>query len=290
MKVTFDSNAWEPLLASDEARLHCKLEFDQIRKAIESGRIKARIPDSFAKLEAIRKYKSNSKPTLWGEPPNSRAKYFLGSRINFIEGKASRNVDGGISLSVQIEPDIAEHGGICANQRRKLERAAKLGFQLLAMGRLGLGVPTLPPMPYAEGSLEAEAFWQRQEIMSTILTEMRERKVGDYQYFEQKSDLLSKLKDYARAGRGLWPFLLDMEPARLKRFDRTVSEMADGDTVATHIAYRNDLLCTEDRGRNSKKSVFDEENREWLRTAYNVKFVSVSELASLVERQFGNLA
>jgi hypothetical protein len=290
VKVTFDSNAWEPLLAGSEAGGPRKPEFDLIQKGIATGVVEARISDSFAKLEAIKKYKRNSKPRSPVEPRNSRAKFFLGSRINLVEGKASRNADGSISSSVQIEPDMEGHGGICDKQRRKLKLAAKLGFQLLAMGRLGLGLPTLPFMLYAEGGFETDAFWQRQEVMSTILNEMRMRKVGDYQYFEMKNNLMSKLEGYAQTGRGLWPFLRDMEPAMLRRFDRAVSEMADGDTVATHIAYSNDFLCTEDRGRNSKTSVFDEKNREWLRTEYDVKFVSISELASLIQIRLSNLA
>jgi hypothetical protein len=64
---------------------------------------------------------------------------------------------------------------------------------------------------------------------------------------------------------------------------RPFAESADGDLVAAHIAFGNDYLCTEDRGRSAASpSIFDAENRAWLKTEYRVEILNVQQLANLV--------
>jgi hypothetical protein len=60
-------------------------------------------------------------------------------------------------------------------------------------------------------------------------------------------------------------------------------ESADGDVVAAHIAFGNDYLCTEDRGGSTGSlSIFDAENRAWLKTEYMVEILNVQQLANLL--------
>ncbi len=47
-----------------------------------------------------------------------------------------------------------------------------------------------------------------------------------------------------------------------RQIEKAFAESADGDAVAAHIAFGNDYLCTEDRGRSAlSPSIFDAENR-----------------------------
>lgn len=65
-----------------------------------------------------------------------------------------------------------------------------------------------------------------------------------------------------------------------KDFARAVAEWADGDSVAAHVAYNNDLFCTEDQGKSpGDSSIFDANNRQWLAVTYGVEFATVRELA-----------
>ncbi len=68
-----------------------------------------------------------------------------------------------------------------------------------------------------------------------------------------------------------------------KEFARAVAEWADGDSVAAHVSYTNDVFCTEDQGRSAGgKSIFNEENRRWLSLTYDVRFATVAELANQI--------
>ena len=47
-----------------------------------------------------------------------------------------------------------------------------------------------------------------------------------------------------------------------RQIEKAFAESADGDLVAAHIAFGNDYLCTEDRGRSGvSPSIFDAENQ-----------------------------
>lgn len=64
---------------------------------------------------------------------------------------------------------------------------------------------------------------------------------------------------------------------------RTFAEWADGDAIASHVAYDLDVFCTEDRGRsNPKGSVLDDQNRTWLASTYGVCFMTFDELTSVL--------
>jgi hypothetical protein len=67
------------------------------------------------------------------------------------------------------------------------------------------------------------------------------------------------------------------------QIEKAFAESADGDFVAAHIAFGNDYLCTDDRGISAAAaSIFDANNRSWLKSQYGVKIVSAQELADLL--------
>ena len=61
---------------------------------------------------------------------------------------------------------------------------------------------------------------------------------------------------------------------------RSFAEWADGDSIASHIAYGIDVFCTGDKSRSDAGSVFNAVNRQWLTTTYGVQFMSIEELAA----------
>lgn len=64
-----------------------------------------------------------------------------------------------------------------------------------------------------------------------------------------------------------------------RAIERSFSEWADGDAIASHIAYGIDVFCTDDVGNsNANKSVLDAGNRAWLTATYGVRFMSFDEL------------
>ena len=59
---------------------------------------------------------------------------------------------------------------------------------------------------------------------------------------------------------------------------------ADGELVCAHVAYRNDISCTNDCARGSGTSIFDEANRSWLEANYGVTFRTVDELLAEIRK------
>jgi hypothetical protein len=63
-----------------------------------------------------------------------------------------------------------------------------------------------------------------------------------------------------------------------------IKEWADGDSVAAHVGYGNDLFCSLDRGGKTrgKPSVLDEQHKAWLTAEYGVKFATLTSLAAML--------
>jgi hypothetical protein len=67
-----------------------------------------------------------------------------------------------------------------------------------------------------------------------------------------------------------------------KEIARAIAEWADGDTVSCHVAYRNDVFCTGDKGGKLGRriSVLNSVNRTWLKDCYGVQFSTIEQLAA----------
>jgi hypothetical protein len=63
-----------------------------------------------------------------------------------------------------------------------------------------------------------------------------------------------------------------------------IKEWADGDSVAAHVGYGNDVFCSLDWGGKTrgKASVLDEQNRAWLTSKYGVNFATLTSLAAML--------
>ncbi|MCS3810848.1 hypothetical protein [Xanthomonas sp. 4461] len=83
------------------------------------------------------------------------------------------------------------------------------------------------------------------------------------------------------AGGGPWFSALDQakDIHEERAIERTFAEWADGDALASHIAYGIDVFCTMDKGNsNGAKSILDVENRAWLKQEFGVRFMTFEEL------------
>lgn len=85
--------------------------------------------------------------------------------------------------------------------------------------------------------------------------------------------------------KGVWFESLDLaaDIHEQRAVERAFSEWADGDAIASHIAYGIDIFCTADIGNsNASASILDSTNREWLSCTYDVQFMNLKELASKI--------
>jgi hypothetical protein len=82
---------------------------------------------------------------------------------------------------------------------------------------------------------------------------------------------------------GTIPDLPDYTVEEQDKKKKAVAEASDGDVVAAHFAFGNDLFCSEDFGKSaSPASVLDDDSRAWLTEVFGIRFVTLAELAEMV--------
>lgn len=276
MRVTFDTNVWNRMVFPE--RWLDSTNYDslvRIKDAIQSGHVRGFISEGFATVEAISK--------------RNRAKFYA-QNIPAVE--VTPKVQGGsISMSIEIKANHSQHPGIGDEFEEELNEALAIGMKLLSTPYIGLVVPDRlrnNPQIYAE---EVFATAEYNERFGNVVRTIVDRGVGEGALTVLVKDLTEQLDGPRPAGLsdraliyGVYEYACTSGLSKYKRqIEKAFAESADGDLVASHIAFGSDYLCTEDRGRSAPSpSVFDEENRAWLKTEYGVEILNAQQLTHLL--------
>jgi len=248
MRITFDSNVWEKILNPADGA--CAF----VREALANGRIEGFISEAAFRIEAIRK---SQRPAYFSSP--SMDVQFPGT-IVMRDGKPQ-------ILLMSIGPDDKRHPGLPDVQAERLKSALATGVRLLrAMAWMGLpGPPEIrDPSVFVQETEDTRK--EREQRQIDICARMETRGVG-------------KAAFDAAGGWGA----PSEGPFNEKKFRKACAEWADGELVAAHIAYRNDILCTEDQANAAiGASIFDPANRAWLTSEFGVQFGTLKELVGKV--------
>ena len=163
-------------------------------------------------------------------------------------------------------PDDQRHPGLPEVQAQKLRIALASGVRLLrGMSWLGLPSPMEISDPQIFVAETKDAMGEREQRQIDIYARMETRAVG-------------KAAFDAAGGWGA----PSEGPFNEKKFRKACAEWADGELVAAHIAYQNDILCTEDHANATGTSIFDPANRAWLSEDFRVQFATLQELVERV--------
>ncbi len=269
LRVTFDSNSWQRVVRPDSFPVDGRhLAFKELHHACRLGRVKGFISETVGTLEGIKRA--------------DRGAYFASRRLRleFSEKDAS---DGYIGGSVVISSDHSQHPGLAGILADSLEDAFAIGFRLLSAPRMGAQRPAA--FLDEAGDLRKDIFAveadgvsieQRLEKFGLLASEIEGRGVG----LAVAQKLAANIQARSQRGPEPWFKYLDQATpgAEAKAVAKAIAEWADGDAVASHIAYGNDLFCTEDIGRSAGTSVLDPNSRAWLYQAHGVHFVSLMQL------------
>ena len=240
MRISFDSNAWERIFDAGEQ------DCASIREALTSGRMCGFISEACFRIEAVRKA--------------ARAKYFSKPAVDFQISHVIR--DGRQYARFSFGPDDRCHPGIPAKQLEKLKRGFALGVRLMR-GMAWMGLPAPPeirdPLLFVSERTEQKERREQRQIDAFALVDRR--RVGKATF------------DAAKGWNGGPQKAIDE-----KGFQKACAEWADGEIVIGHIAYENDVLCTDDRARSTATSIFNRDNRAWLADRFGVRFATLAEL------------
>lgn len=277
MRVTFDTNVWNRMVFPERHTNRPNyLALVKIKDAIRSGRVHGFISEGFATVESIKK--------------QDRALFHV---QNVPEVKVTNKSFGpGLHcLTIEIEAKHDLHPGLTPEFEEEFKEALAIGMKLLTTPYIGLPVPNRlrdNPSIYAQDIFATSDYNERfGEVVRTI----NDRGVGEGTLpalakkfttdldgprpdWMTDRDLIYRVYVYACTS-GLSDYKEQIEKA--------FAESADGDLVAAHIAFSNDYLCTEDRGKSAvSSSIFDANNRAWLNSEYGTEILNVQQLANLL--------
>lgn len=244
MRVSFDSNAWEAIFAFENTA------HKPIQIALREGRIQGFICAAGFRIEAITK--------------QSRPSYFAQPHMAVTTDAPIIAKDGVFLVSMSMGPDNSKHPGLPAIQAERLGRALAAGIKLMH-GENWMGLPI--PAEIGDHDLyfieDGEETRKRESEQLAVSSAIDARGIGKAAF-----DAVDGWTDRPRTRE------------EEKELIRACAEWADGELVAAHIAYQNNILCTNDRARSAGRSIFDTANRAWLTVSYSVVCLTLNELAA----------
>ena len=251
MRITFDSNVWRIISSPETFPNEPSIEsFKAIRKAIDGKRIVPFLCETIFTLEAIQR--------------KERKEFFSEYKPKI---DISEETEGsGIKLSFTIGPDKSAHPGNNSYLEKHLKDAIDIGFQIIKFPRIaGIVNPDIEAHFYKHSDLES----YHDKVFSVG------RKI------ESKNAGISHIKTLGKKYDSDWRKGIEKAPEdEAGNIAKAIAEWADGDSVACHIAVGGDYFCTRDTAQKAgNKSIFSEENLNWLRKDYAFQIISPEELA-----------
>ncbi|MBD3276685.1 MAG: hypothetical protein GF388_00140 [Candidatus Aegiribacteria sp.] len=257
--VTFDSNVWRPagdpdLFPNDQSYK----DFCSIRDAIIAGIVRGRLSESMFTLEGIMR--------------NDRMRKLEEYTPKFDIVETIGN-DGQVRITMSMGPDLTAHPGNTPYLEKHLQIASNLGFKIMRCPRIAAFInPDVSQENFVQSNNTPN---NMNETFDSVTRKIEEMGAG-----------MAWIKligsKHAMSNQAWFKGLANAPESESGIIASAVSEWADADTVSAHIAYRNDYLCTRDKGTKNSNSVFSESNRAWLETDYNVRFVTPEALAQLL--------
>lgn len=262
-KVTFDSNVFQPIVRPDKFPNDGEVTALQaIHDALKAGKLVGFVAETQADLEAIKR--------------NNRPAYFSGVKtdVNFTE---TDQPSGVIKLSMSIGPKENAHPGLHPILADRFTDALALGILFMRCPRIGLPRPIELQENWFAPEADDAARTRRHDTFCSALRAIEGKGVGRAKVKQLGDDLARKHGKNVPWFEGLG---LASTPQEQKQVADGVGEWADGDAVAAHIGYENDLFCTRDKGVSAGTSILNTPNRDWLSSAYGIEFVTPAELAA----------
>lgn len=259
MKVTFDSNVWELVVAPEKSIADADtISFDKIRQAIIAKQITPFISATIFSLEGIAR---KNRKELFG-------KYTA-------TVKSAETTDGNaIQVKLSIGPNLDAHPGNNAYLAKYLDLALALGFQVINVPRFAsIFSPTVQGLLPEQTAEEFDAYTTRTSEAVKFIEALG---CG-------MKPLLQVLSPYPRPYRSsMYRWIAEVPDSASKHIAKAIAEWADGDSVAAHIAMGNDYFCTRDQARGAGQgSILSSVNLAHLEQKYGFKTISPVELSSL---------
>jgi hypothetical protein len=262
LRATFDTNTFDKVVRPAKyPQDPSRQEFADLHEAIKNGRLLGFISETIITLEGIGK---DQRATVFGTT-----------------GLQKRNTQiSDDTFEITLTTEQPARAPIHIKQAERFGAAFDLGFRVLGAPRVGM--PRVENGPYVQQA--SEALSERLDRFFNIMRAIEARDLGHPRVLA----IAARWAD--RAPNQHWYHMLgeakDIHETR--EVARAVAEWSDADSVGAHYAYGNDLFCTLDvaagEGKRGQSAILDATNRQWLSSDFGIKFVSLHELATIVQQ------
>lgn len=278
MRVTFDTNTLDPACRPEMSGKNLDQHlFMKVHAALRDGRIQGAFSETLLTIEGVKK--------------TDRISVFGGTKLTKVAEREIRTCKEDFSKEVQDWLGDAEEGEgieitLQPRQPARQPLPPAMSDRVRAAIAAGLKVLRAPPrlafpklegedeklyLPYGtDGTLNA---WigKAHEVGGAI----EARGVGYAVVKGIGTGLAEGDEPWYRA------LLRATDIHKVRAIERAFGEWADGDSIASHIAYGMDVFCTGDKGKSAGGvSVLNQANHAWLTQTYGVHFMTVEELAN----------
>ncbi len=266
ISVTFDTCSLDTVVWPETSqRARGELSGRKVRAAIEAGRVGGFFCESLIALEGV--------------PRKERGEVWGSTRL---ETTFASPDDRTINITIATKQDRNAPPG---KFREKIQAAQAIGMRALkGPARLGGICVRDSEGTFFKSYGSALEHAARLDKVHDLATAIAARGVGHAVAVKLGLQFLTPAEI---AKPALWSEGLRRAQSSRGRdqISRAIAEWADGDSIATHYGHCVDLFCTEDGAAQSagQPSVFDDTNRVWLEKDFGIEFVSLAELAEMLE-------
>lgn len=277
LRVTFDTNALDLACRPEQFQKDPRQpQLLRVRDALVSKEIQGFYPVSMLTIEGVKK--------------KDRAKVIAGTRIR--QQPEEHAIVANAELPAEVRAFVGEGDLSVITQRLVVEepdrqplpdafadrvRAAH-GLGLLALKavpRLGAFTITDRSGSHYLANGEGAEFSAWIDMVHKVSRAIESRGLG---YAQVKA--LGQALKVGDPGEIWYRALVSAKDIHQQRaVERAFSEWADGDAIASHIAYGLDVFCSNDLGKsNAADSVLSSASRGWLTQEYGIRFMTFDEL------------
>jgi hypothetical protein len=226
----------------------------------------------------LRGYVSETVVTLEGIQRVERAKVFGSTHLETQPSTIEVDASGNETHHVEMKTEQPARAALHPENAARLAAALKLGFRVLSAPRIGGPKINDPNKTIYAQSAGAE-LGARLDRFAEIGRAIERRGYGT----APVKNIAARLAKKAGVKEPWYRSLDRATPAEEKEIANAIAEWADSDTVAAHHAFQIDYLCTGDKAAKAKDSIFSPDDRAWLAETYGMKFITISELAALLD-------
>jgi hypothetical protein len=277
LRVTFDTNvldlACRPERFSKDPR---QPRLGRVRQALQDREILGFYPVTMLTIEGVQNadraavFGSTTTTVVEGPPATTRAAD-LPSDVRARIG--NRDIE---TIPITIRTSQPRRMALHPEVVRRMAAAKALGVRVLkAPPRIGAFRIDDPIGEYYLPNGEGDALAAWIDAVQAAGRAIEQRGLG----YAQVRALGQTLA--ARSPEELWFRALEQakDIHEQRSVQRAFSEWADGDALASHVAYGIDVFCSADVGNtNAQDSILDPTHRAWLTATYGVQFATFDDL------------